>query len=92
MVNHTALCAQVQTPDVARVQRTYTTHSLVMTYKYLYVVREDYILCPLPTYGVGPPTRPQFEIIHSLPVSGRISGIQVSGAESRSGGAKSRSL
>ena len=70
----------MQTPDVSKVQRTYTTHSLVITYKYLYIVREDYILWPLPTFGIGPSTRPQFEIIHSLPVSGRISGIQVRAA------------
>ena len=71
------LILQVQTPDVSKLQKTYTTHSLVITYKYMYIVREDYILWPQPTFGIGPSTRPQFEIIHSLPVSGRISGIQV---------------
>ena len=67
----------VQTPDVSRERQMYTTHTLVLTAKYLYVVREDYILWPQPTFGIGPSTRPQFEIIHSYPISGRISGIQM---------------
>lgn len=67
----------VHTLDVASDKQNYCTHSLVITAKYLYIVREDYILWPQPTYGIGPATRPQFEVIHSYPIAGRISGIQM---------------
>ncbi len=44
-INNYTFCYQVQTPDMSRTQRTYTTHSLLVTYQYLYVVQEDYIIC-----------------------------------------------
>ena len=75
----------VQTLDVrSSGKQVYCTHSLVITAKYLYIVREDYILWPQPTYGIGPSTRPQFEVLHSYPIAGRISGIQMYDTDSLS--------
>ncbi len=67
----------VQSPDVTLNYKTYITYTLVLTNRYLYLVKEDYIFWPQPTFGIGPSTRPQFEIIYSFPVTGRITGIQM---------------
>ena len=73
----TMLYMLVHTVDYSFEEKVYTTHSLVITYKYVYLLREDYILWPQPTFAIGPSTRPQFTITAAFPVMGRITGIQM---------------
>ena len=62
----------VHAADVANV-----THSLVVTDRYLYLLQEDYVLWPQPTFAVGPSLRPQFVIVQAFPVTARISGVHM---------------
>ena len=62
----------VHAADVANV-----THSLVVTDRYLYLLQEDYVLWPQPTFTVGPSLRPQFVIVQAFPVTARISGVHM---------------
>lgn len=62
----------VHAADVANV-----THSLVVTDRYLYLLQEDYVLWPQPTFAVGPSLRPQFVIVQAFPVSARIGGVHM---------------
>ena len=52
-------------------------HSLVITANRMYLLREDYIAWPQPTFAIGPSSRPQFEIVVSVPILGKITGIQM---------------
>ena len=62
----------VHAADVANV-----THSLVVTDRYLYLLQEDYVLWPQPTFAVGPSLRPQFVIVQAFPVSARIGSVHM---------------
>jgi hypothetical protein len=63
--------------DFTHMSRPWVTHSLVITSRYLYLLREDYIMWPEATFAIGPSTRPQFEVACAFPIMGRISGIQM---------------
>ena len=67
----------VQSVDLSNPKKPFMTFSLVITHNYLYLLREDYILWPQPTFGIGPSMRPQFEIASVFPIMGRITGIQM---------------
>ena len=62
----------VHAADIANV-----THSLVVTDRYLYLLQEDYVLWPQPTFAVGPSLRPQFVVVQAFPVSARIGGVHM---------------
>ena len=64
-------------PDLFSDKRPYVTHSMVLTSKYLYILREDYILWPQPTFAISPAMTRQFEVVGAFPVTGRITAIQM---------------
>ena len=78
----------VQAPMRGSEGTVYQTRTLVLTQKHLYLVQEDYVLWPQPTFGVGPSSRPRFEILHHYPVAGRIIGIQMYDSDTFSGNAQ----
>lgn len=71
----------VQATDMNNHPRQYSTHSLTLTQNYLYIIREDYVISPQPTFSIGPSVKPQFQILCSYPVGGRIAGIQMYDAD-----------
>ena len=64
-------------PHLASPTRPFVTHSLVLTSRYLYLLAEDYILWPQPTFALGPSNTSQFEVLQVFPVMGRINTIQM---------------
>ena len=70
--------------DASGSRRSYTTHSLVITTKYFYILREDYILWPQPTFSIGPSTRPQFEIVIACRISLKMTNFQMYDSDSYS--------
>ena len=67
----------VHAVEVTAPYKTNDIHTLVISSKYIYLLREDYILWPQPTFAIGPSSRSQFEIIHAFPIMGKIMGIQM---------------
>ena len=59
------------------VEGNYSTHSFVLTNSHIYILREDYILWPKPTFGKGPAVRAKFEVVLAIPAAAKINAVQL---------------
>ena len=55
----------------------YSTHSLVVTNAYFYILKEDYILWPQATFSQATVCRPKFEVLVVIPAVCRIQALQL---------------
>lgn len=58
-------------------KKSFTCHTLVITSRYLYILREDYCYWPQPTFSLVPPTTSQFEVVVALPIHSKIAQFQM---------------